>query len=473
MSPTFRSLRNRNYRLYYAGGVVSNTGTWMQRVAQDWLVLQLSDNNGVALGITTGLQFLPMLLVGPWAGTLADRYSKRRLLVMTQAFMAAVAVALGLLDVTGVVEVWHVYLLAALLGIGTAVDNPARQSFVIEMVGPEDLPNAVGLNSASFNLGRVIGPALAGLLIELLDTGPVFLLNALSFLAVIAALTRMDSRRLQPAPRAARARGQVREGIRYVRSRPDLMTVMVLVFFVGTFGLNFQMTTALMATEVFDKGAGQFGLLGSVMAVGSLCGALLAARRGRPRLRLLLLAALVFGILEVAAGFMPTYLLFALILVPVGVSALTFITSANSTMQLGVEPVMRGRVMALYMAVFFGGTPVGAPLVGAVAEAYGARWSLVMGGVVSAVAAVVAAVVLARGTGRRLTLTEFTLTGLAQWPHERPADEPDRHDSLTGRLPRAAAFRCHAHAGAGPARPAGTGSALSRLDRRRRAAAHR
>jgi len=402
MSPTFRSLRNRNYRIYYAGGVVSNTGTWMQRVAQDWLVLQLTDNSGVALGITTGLQFLPMLLIGPLAGTLADRYSKRRLLIVTQAFMGTVAVALGLLDVTGLVEVWHVYVLAALLGIGTAVDNPARHSFVVEIVGPDDLPNAVGLNSASFNLGRVLGPASAGLLIEFFDTGPVFLLNALSFVAVIAALMRMDPDALAPSPRALRARGQVREGIRYVRSRPDLVTVMALVFFVGTFGLNFQLTTALMATEVFDKGAGQFGLLGSVMALGSLAGALLAARRGRPRLRLLLLAALAFGLIEVLAALMPTYLLFALLLVPVGISALTFITAANSTMQLGVDPVIRGRVMALYMAVFFGGTPIGAPLVGAVAEAFGARWSIILGGVVSAVAAVVAAVVLARVSGLQL-----------------------------------------------------------------------
>lgn len=399
MSPTFRSLRIRNYRIYYAGGVVSNIGTWMQRIAQDWLVLQLSDNDGVALGITTGLQFLPMLLFGPWGGMLADRYSKRKLLIATQAFMGVVALALALLDLTDVVAVWHVYVLALLLGLGTAIDNPARQSFVIEMVGADDLPNAVGLNSASFNLGRVIGPALAGLLIELLGTGPVFLLNALSFGAVIYALTRLRTDELSPAPRAGRGPGQVLEGIRYVRSRPDLVMVMALVFFVGTFGLNFQLTTALMATEVFGKGAGEFGLLGSIMAVGSLSGALLAARRGKPRLRLLLLSAFAFGGVEVLAGLMPTYVLFAAILVPVGLTALTFITAANSTMQLGVDPVMRGRVMALYMAVFFGGTPIGAPLVGAVAEAFGARWSLILGGLVSASAAAVAAVLLARRSG--------------------------------------------------------------------------
>ncbi|MGH8892639.1 MAG: MFS transporter [Actinomycetes bacterium] len=402
MSPTFRSLHNRNYRVYYAGGVVSNVGTWMQRVAQDWLVLQLSGNDGVALGVTTGLQFLPMLLFGPWGGMLADRYSKRRLLVITQGFMGTVALVLGVLVLTDTVVVWHVYVLAFMLGLGTALDNPTRQSFVVEMVGRDDLPNAVGLNSASFNLGRVIGPALAGLLIEVFDTGPVFLLNALSFVAVIFALSRMRADELAPSPRAGRGRGQVLEGIRYVRSRPDLVMVMALVFFVGTFGLNFQLTTALMATEVFDKGAGEFGLLGSIMAVGSLAGALLAARRGRPRLRLLLGAALAFGAVEVVAGLMPTYVLFALTLIPVGVTALTFITAANSTMQLGVDPVMRGRVMALYMAVFFGGTPLGAPLVGAVAEAFGARWSIILGGLISAGAAVVAGLVLARHEGLQI-----------------------------------------------------------------------
>jgi len=399
MSPTFQSLRNRNYRIYYAGGVVSNIGTWMQRIAQDWLVLQLTDNNGVALGITTGLQFLPMLLAGPWGGMLADRYSKQKLLIATQAFMGVCALVLAVLDLTNVVAVWHVYILALLLGLGTAIDNPARQSFVIEMVGPDDLPNAVGLNSASFNLGRVIGPAVAGLLIELFDTGPVFLINGLSYLAVIYALTRMRASELAPAPRAGRGPGQILEGIRYVRNRPDLMTVMVVVFFVGTFGLNFQLTMALMATEVFEKGAGEFGLLGSIMALGSLSGALLAASRGRPRLRLLLLSAMAFGAVEIVAGLMPTYTLFALMLVPVGLTALTFITAANSIMQLGVDPVMRGRVMALYMAVFFGGTPIGAPLVGAVAEAFGPRWSLIVGGVVSATAAVVAGLVLGRVKG--------------------------------------------------------------------------
>ena len=399
MSPTFQALRIRNYRLYATGGVVSNVGTWMQRVAQDWLVLQLSGHSGVALGITTGLQFLPMLLLAPFAGTLADRYSKRKVLIATQAFMATVGLILGLLDISGVVQVWHVYALALLLGVGAACVAPARQSFVIEMVGRDDLPNAVGLNSASFNLGRVIGPSLAGVLIVLIGTGPVFLINAASFGAVIFALTRMRSSELMPMPRSPGGRGQVFEGIRYVRARPDLVLVMVIVFFVGTFGLNFQMTSALMATAVFGKGAGAYGLLGSVVAIGSLSGALLAARRGRPRLRLIVLAAVAFGVVEVAAGLMPTYLSFMALLIPLGLCQMTLLNAANATMQLGVDPVMRGRVMALYMAVLMGGTPIGAPLVGALAEAFGARWSLIAGGLISAGAAIVAGSLLARRQG--------------------------------------------------------------------------
>ena len=399
MSPTFQSLRNRNYRLYATGGVVSNVGTWMQRVAQDWLVLQLSGHSGVALGITTGLQFLPMLLLAPFAGTLADRYSKRKVLIVTQASMATVGATLGLLDITGVVQVWHVYALAVLLGIAAACDAPARQSFVIEMVGRDDLPNAVGLNSASFNLGRVIGPALAGVLIVLIGTGPVFLINAASFGAVIFALTQMRSSELMPMPRAPGGRGQVLEGIRYVRARPDLQLVMVIVFFVGTFGLNFQMTSALMATAVFHKGAGAYGLLGSVVAIGSLSGALLAARRGKPRLRLIVFAAVAFGVVEIAAGLMPSYYWFMATLIPLGLCQMTLLNSANATMQLAVDPVMRGRVMALYMAVLMGGTPIGAPLIGALAEAFGARWSLIAGGLISAGAAIVAGSMLARRQG--------------------------------------------------------------------------
>lgn len=391
MSPTFSALRVRNYRLFLAGGVISNVGTWMQRIAQDWLVLQLT-SSGAALGITTGLQFLPMLLFGLLGGVVADRYPKRRVIALANAFMGLTAGLLAVLVLTGVAQVWHVYVIAFLLGLGAAIENPTRQSFVVEMVGRDDLANAVGLNSASFNAARIVGPSVAGMLIAAFgdSTGPVFVLNALSYIGVIVALRRMDPATLHPAPLAPRGRGQLAAGLRYVRSQRRLVLVLVVVFFVGTFGLNSQITTALMATKVFGKGASEYGLLGSVMAVGSLSGALLAARRGAPRLRLLLGAATAFGVIELVSGLMPNYGLFAVLLVATGFTQLTFITSANATMQLGVDPLMRGRVMALYMVIFFGGTPLGAPVVGWVGETLGPRWTLILGGGISAATAALA-----------------------------------------------------------------------------------
>jgi MFS family permease len=404
LSPTFQALSNRNYRLYAAGGVVSNTGTWMQRVAQDWLVLQLSANNGTALGITTGLQFLPMLLLSPYAGLIADRFPKRRLLQVTQLMMAGPALLLGLLAVTGVAQPWHVYVLAFVFGIGTAFDAPARQSFVSEMVEPELLTNAVGLNSASFNAARMLGPALAGVLIAALGsgaeaTGWVIILNGLSYGAVIYVLQRMRPEDLDSAELAARGKGMIREGMRYVRGRPDLMLVLAIVFFAGTFGLNFQMTSALMATDVYGKGATEYGLLGTTMAVGSLAGALLAARRGRPRYRLVVLAALAFGTVEILAGLAPSYLAFVLWTPLLGITALTMITAANATVQLGTAPMMRGRVMALYMMIFMGGTPVGAPIVGWIGETFGARWTLIGGGLGTILGVLLAAAVFSRSQG--------------------------------------------------------------------------
>ena len=384
MSPTFQALAIRNFRLYSLGGVVSNTGTWMQRVAQDWLVLELT-SSGSALGITTGLQFLPFLLVTPFAGLVADRFSKRRVLACTQLSMAVTAGLLGLLAVTGVVQVWHVYVLALLFGAGTAFDAPARQSFVVEMVGRDFLPNAVGLNSASFNVGRIVGPALAGLLISALGsgvraTGWVILLNAVSYFAVINSLRAMRASELETPEPIARAKGALRDGVRYVAARPDLIFVFVVAFAAGTFGLNFQMTTALMATAEFHKGAGEFGFLGSALAVGSLTGALLAARRGRPRRLILVLSALSFALAEIVAGLMPTYWLFAAWLPVVGVAALTMLNSLQTVVQLTVDADIRGRIMALYMMIFMGGTPFGAPLVGWIGETFGARWTLIGGG---------------------------------------------------------------------------------------------
>ena len=404
MSPTFRSLSNHNYRLYASGAVVSNVGTWMQRVAQDWLVLQLTNNNGTALGITTGLQFLPILLLSPYAGLIADRFPKRRLLQVTQLMLAVPALALGALALTGVAESWHVYVLAFVFGIGSAFDAPARQSFVSEIVGPDDLTNAVGLNSASFNLARMIGPALAGVLIAAFGsgvpaTGAVIMLNALSYGAVILSLQRMRERDLRPAKRESRHKGMIAEGVRYTLSRPDLMLILTIVFFAGTFGLNFQITSALMATEVYDKGASEYGLLGTTLAIGSLSGALLAARRVRIRHRLVILAALAFGVAEIAAGVMPSYLTFALWTPVLGLASLTMITSANATFQMSVAPAMRGRVMALYMMVFMGGTPLGAPIIGWVGEMFGARWTLVGGGLATIAGTLVAVLVYSRAKG--------------------------------------------------------------------------
>jgi MFS family permease len=400
LSPTFRALRIRNYRLYALGGVVSNTGTWMQRVAQDWLVLQLHHGSAAeastALGLTTGLQFLPILLLSPYAGLVADRMPKRRLLQLAQAAMGLTSVLLAVLALTGVVTPWMVFTIAFAFGIGSAFDAPARQAFVSEMVGPDDLSNAVGLNSASFNLGRVVGPALSGLMIAALGsgvraTGLVILLNGLSYLAVIAALQLMRVHDLLPVDRAPRGKGMIREGVRYVRGRPDLMMILVAVLFAGTFGMNFQMTSALMATQVFDKGSGEFGLLGSTLALGSLTGALLSARReGRPRPRLVVLAGVTFGAVEIVLGLMPTYLTFALVTPLLGLSLLTMLNAANTTVQLSVAPVMRGRVMALYMMLVMGGTPLGAPVVGWVGATFGARWTLIGGGAMTIVGVLLA-----------------------------------------------------------------------------------
>ena len=404
MSPTFRSLHNYNYRLYASGGVVSNTGTWMQRVAQDWLVVLLAVNDGVALGITTALQFLPALLLSPYAGLIADRFPKQRLLQVTQTVMAVTAVLLGALAVTGTVEVWHVYVLALAFGMGSAFDAPARQSFVSEMVEPEDLSNAVGLNSASFNAARVAGPAIAGLLIGAFGggvaaTGLVILLNGLSYAAVVLALRRMVVADLHVSPREERHKGMIRDAVRYLRGRPDLLMILSVVFFAGTFGLNFQMTSALMATQTFHVGATEYGLMGSAMAVGSLTGALMAASRRRIRLRLVAGAALLFGVVEIMAGLAPSYLTFMLIVPFLGFTALTMITAANTTMQLATAPRLRGRVMALYLMVFMGGTPLGSPFIGWIGEAFGARWTLIAGGGLTILGVLASVAVFTRGRG--------------------------------------------------------------------------
>jgi MFS family permease len=397
----FRSLRVRNYRLYASGQLVSLTGTWMQRVAQDWLVLQLT-NSGTALGIVTALQFGPALLLGLYGGILADRSDKRRLLLVTQTVIALLALVLGLLDVTGLVAYWQVLVMATALGLTTAIDTPVRQAFVVEMVGKPDLTNAVAINSTIFNIGRIVGPAVAGVTITAVGTGWAFLGNAASSIAVLSALAMMRTAELFPSAPVRRAPGQLREGLRYVRGRSDLMLAMVLIFVVGTFGLNFQLTTALMAKQVFHRGASGYGWLSTMLAVGAFLGAVTATRRRRrPSAMFLLSAVAAFSVFEIAAGLMPNFALTAVALVPTGLAMLTVTTAANSSVQLGVAPTMRGRVMSLYLVCFMGGTPLGAPIIGWAAGVAGARWGLIGGGLICLLSVVTIATWMARRRGMR------------------------------------------------------------------------
>lgn len=398
---TFAALRVRNYRLFFAGQIVSNTGTWMQRIAQDWLVLELT-HSPLAVGITTALQFLPMLLFGLWGGLIADRYPKRRLLLITQASMGALAVLLTVLTLTGAVQVWQVYLIALGLGLATVVDNPTRQTFVNEMVPTDLVRNAVGLNSGNFQLARMLGPAVAGVLIAAVGIGWAFAFNALSFLAVLVALLMMRPAELQRLPHATRARGQLREGLRYVRRNPILLWPIVLVFFVGTFGYNFAIILSAYTQNVFDSGADLYGLLNSAMAAGSVTGALVAARRTSANLTVLFTAAAAFGLGLIVLGLTPWFWAFLVLLVVVGFVSVTFNTLGNATVQLSSSPELRGRVMSLYMLVFMGGTPIGSPIVGAITQQWGAPAALVVSGAICLLAAVGAAVLAARSTGASL-----------------------------------------------------------------------
>jgi MFS family permease len=373
----FRSLSLFNYRLWFIGALVSNVGTWMQRTAQDWVVLtDLTDHNAVAVGITMALQFGPQLLLLPVSGLIADRVDRRKLLMLTQGLMALLGLGLGLIMLFGVAELWQVYGFALALGIVSAIDAPARQAFVSELVSDRSIPNAVALNSASFNGARLIGPALAGILIAAVGAGWVFMINVATFVVMLAALKMIRTSELRPSPRASRERGQIRAGFRYVASRPDIVVILVIVFLIGTFGLNFAIFTATMATVEFGRGASEYGALSSILAIGSVAGALLAARRDRPRMGVAILAAIAFGFACLVAGVMPGYWSFAVSLIAVGFCSMTLLTSANAYVQTTTVPVLRGRVMAVYMAILAGGTPIGAPLVGWVSNQYGPRWAL-------------------------------------------------------------------------------------------------
>ena len=390
---TFRSLRGYNYRIWAAGSLVSNVGTWIQRTAQNWLVLtQLTHNNATALGVVMALQFGPHLLLLPLTGFAADHLDRRKLLIGTQAAMGVLAFGLGLLTITGLVQLWQVYLFAFLLGCVTAFDAPARQAFVSDLVGDADLSNAVALNSTSFNAARMIGPAVAGVLIAGVGTGWSFLVNAASFVAVLCSLGLLRSGELHvhPGGRAVGGRGSLLEGFRYVWARPDLKAVLFMLFLIGTFGLNFQIFISTMAVQVFHTGAGRYGLLTSIMAIGTVAGSLHAAGRTRSGMRQLFAGAAIFGFGCALAAVMPNYWLFACALIIIGVSALTFSTTTNSLMQLSTEPVMRGRVLAIRLAIALGCTPIGAPIVGWVADRFGARWALGVGAASGFAAAIVA-----------------------------------------------------------------------------------
>lgn len=384
MSKTFQSFAQYNYRLWFTGNIFAASGQWMQRIAQDWLVLTvLTQGGGVQVGIVTALQFLPMLVLSPWAGVLADRINRRHLLQASQAAIALLGLGLGVLILTGHIDLWMVYGFALLGGCVAAFDNPARQAFVSELVPPRMLPNAVALNSTAFNGARLIGPALSGFFIDWVGIGWVFVVNAALFAVPVVTLALMKKDQLDRPARVPRQRGQVREAIQYVRGRRDIILILVIVGTVSLLGLNFQLTSAMMATEVYGLPAGGFGLMSTSLAAGAVVGSLAAARRNNPRLRLIVMAAWLFGLGLTILSLAPTYVWFLVLAVPVGAMSQTLIASANAAVQITTEPAFRGRVMALYSMIFLGVTPFGSPLIGWVAETYGARWSMAVGGISS------------------------------------------------------------------------------------------
>jgi MFS family permease len=394
----FRSLRGFNYRIWAGGAFVSNVGTWVQRTAQDWLVFtQLTRHDASAVGLVMALQFGPQLLLLPWTGSAADHFNQRRLLIVTQATMGVLSLALGILTIAGVVRLWHVYFFAFLFGSAAAFDAPVRQTFVAELVGNEDLHNAVALNSTSFNAARMIGPGVSGILIAAIGTGWAFLINGFSFAAVLVSLGFLRVSELRLNARAPRARGSFIEGLRYAWERPDLMAVLAMLFLIGTFGLNFPIFISTMAIGAFHADARAYGLLSSIMAVGTMAGALASAGRDKPRFGLLVVGAGVFGLGCTFAALAPGYSSFAVGLVVIGVAALTVTNTSNSLMQLSTAPAMRGRVMALRVSIALGGTPIGAPIVGWVAHHYGPRWALGVGAASGFAAAMLGLCALARG----------------------------------------------------------------------------
>jgi MFS family permease len=388
-SQSLRSFNHRNFRVLYPANALSNIGTWAQRVAQDWLVLELTNNDAAMLGLVTAVQFFPSMILSLYGGLLADRFSKRKLLFITNAGAGLASLGLGLLVVSGAVALWHVFLLAFIVGVFSAVDSPIRISFTSELVGKDDLANAVSLNSANFNAGRLIGPALSGFLIAAYDTGPSFIINTASYLVMIFTLLFIRDKDLHITVRPNKE-NKLGEAFRYVLARKDLVLVMLTVFFTTTFGLNFQIFIALMSTKEFGLGPREFGTLGTILAVGSLSGALIAARLEKHRtIQNILRGAFLFGLLIVGSAFLPNVWVYGAALPLLGATVLLTLISANTYVQSHTDSNMRGRVMGIYLMIFMGGTPIGSPLVGFMAAAFGIRGAIVVCGIIVAVAALI------------------------------------------------------------------------------------
>jgi len=379
----WRSFRHRNYRILFPANTVSNIGSWAQRIAQDWLVLELTNNNGTYLGLVTAVQFAPVLFFSLHGGKLADRFNKRKVLILTNVLGGSASLGLGALVITEHIQLWHVFVLAAVLGISTAIDAPVRQSFTTEVVGQTDLPNAVSLNSANFNAGRLIGPAVSGGLIAAFGTGPSFIVNGLSYFFVIAALLNLNEKAFFHLDRP-KSDGNIREGIAYAKARPDIYVVMLMVFFLATFGLNFQIFNALMATQEFGLGPANFGLMGTFIAIGSLSGAIGSARLERFRnTKFVIRGGVAFSASIMVLSILPNYITYVIWLPICGVTALTTLVSANSIVQTSTDPAIRGRVMGLYLLIFMGGTPFGSPLIGTTTELIGIRPTIALCGGIS------------------------------------------------------------------------------------------
>ena len=394
-----RAFNHRNYRILFPASVLSNIGTWAQRIAQDWLVLELT-GSAQLLGLVTALQFLPSLLLSLYGGVLADRFDKRTLLMLTNIGAGIGSLVMGLLVVTRVVEFWHVALLAFVVGVFSALDAPVRTSFNSELVGKNDIPSAISLNSANFNAGRLIGPAASGLLIVLFGTGVSFIINSLTYVAVVIALSMMQKEKLfiENKPDTS---AKLKQAVQYVLSQRELKLVMIAVFFATTFGLNFQIFMAVMATKEFGLGPAEFGLLGSILAVGSFTGVLVSARLEHLRVpKFVMAGGIMFGLLLTIAAWMPNYGSFAAILPIVGGIALLTLISANSYVQTNSDPKLRGRVMGIYLLIFMGGTPIGSPLIGLFAEAVGIRWAIFACGVIVLIASAVIYLLLVRNPGK-------------------------------------------------------------------------